>query len=89
MDTRSAPSIATRPGRVRGVTDLLRLLPYLKPHRLRWTAMVVAAMVGLVATVAIPLPDQATLIAPAEESPIGLSAPEDQSAQSPVSETPR
>ncbi|NBS12277.1 MAG: hypothetical protein EBS77_06350 [Gammaproteobacteria bacterium] len=43
----------------------------------------------LLDTVAIPLPDQATLMAPAEESPSGLSAPEDQSAQSPVSETPR
>lgn len=44
---------------------------------------------SLLDTLAIPLPDQATLTAPAEESPIGLSAPEDQSAQSPVSETPR
>jgi ATP-binding cassette subfamily B protein len=55
VDIRAVPAIAERPARRRGGTDLLRLLPYLKPHRARWIAMVVVAVVSLVATVAIPL----------------------------------
>ena len=55
IDLRSVPAIAERPARRRGVTDLIRLLPYLLPYRARWIAMVVIAMVSLVATVAIPL----------------------------------
>jgi ATP-binding cassette subfamily B protein len=70
---RSAPHIAVRPERIRGVSDLLRLLPYLKPYRLRWIAMIIAAMVGLVATVAIPLVTKAVIDGPVRHrDPHGL-----------------
>ena len=70
---RSAPHIAVRPERIRGVSDLLRLLPYLKTYRLRWIAMIIAAMVGLVATVAIPLVTKAVIDGPVRHrDPHGL-----------------
>lgn len=70
---RSVPRIAVRPERIRGVSDLLRLLPYLKTYRLRWIAMIIAAMVGLVATVAIPLVTKAVIDGPVRHrDPHGL-----------------
>ena len=61
---RSDPSIAARPARVRSASDLLRLLPYLMPYRVRWLAMIVIAIVSLVATVAIPLMTKAVIDGP-------------------------
>lgn len=55
MSFRSEPAIALPPTRVFGVSDLLRLLPYLRPYRGRWIAMLVFAALSLVATVVIPL----------------------------------
>ena len=73
VDVRSAPRIAARPARIRGVSDLLRLLPYLKPYRVRWIAMVVAGLVGLVTTVAIPLVTKAVIDGPVRHrDPHGL-----------------
>lgn len=69
----SRPSIAERPARVRGVSDLLRMLPYLKPYRVRWIAMIVIAAVSLVATVAIPLMTKAVIDGPVRHrDPHGL-----------------
>lgn len=61
---RSDPSIATPPARVRSASDLLRLLPYLMPYRVRWLAMIVVAIASLVATVAIPLMTRAVIDGP-------------------------
>ena len=73
MDSGSAVSIATRPARVRGISDLLRLLPYLTPYRARWIAMLVIAVVSLVATVAIPLMTKAVIDGPVRHrDPHGL-----------------
>jgi len=70
---RSEPSIAPRPTRVRGGSDLLRLLPYLLPYRARWVAMVVVAIASLVATVAIPLMTRAVIDGPVHNrDPRGL-----------------
>lgn len=63
---RSAPAIARPPRRVRSSSDLLRLLPYLKPYRVRWLAMFVAALVSLAATVAIPLVTKAVIDGPVQ-----------------------
>jgi ATP-binding cassette subfamily B protein len=73
VDVVPAVSIAARPARTRGVTDLLRLLPYLKPYRVRWIAMIVVAVVSLVATVAIPLMTKAVIDGPVRNrDPHGL-----------------
>jgi ATP-binding cassette, subfamily B, bacterial len=61
---RSVPAIARPPRRIRSSSDLLRLLPYLKPYRMRWTAMLVAALISLAATVAIPLMTKAVIDGP-------------------------
>ena len=72
-ELRSGPAIAARPDRHRAFSDLLRLLPYLKPHRARWIAMVVIAGVSLVATVAIPLMTKAVIDGPVRHrDPHGL-----------------
>lgn len=42
----------------------MRLLPYLKPYRMRWTVMVVAAFASLGATVCIPLLTKAVIDGP-------------------------
>ena len=69
----STASIAARPARVRGVSDLLRLLPYLKGYRERWIAMIVIAVVSLTATVAIPLMTKAVIDGPVRHrDPHGL-----------------
>lgn len=69
----SGVSIAARPARVRGMSDLLRLLPYLKPYRVRWIAMIVIAVVSLAATVAIPLMTKAVIDGPVRHrDPHGL-----------------
>ena len=53
--------------------DLLRLLHYLRPYRVRWIAMIDAAVVGLVATVAIPLVTKAVIDGPVRHhDPHGL-----------------
>jgi ABC-type multidrug transport system fused ATPase/permease subunit len=64
VDIRSGVTIAARPARVRGVSDLLRLLPYLKPYRERWIAMIVIALVSLSAAVVIPLMTKAVIDGP-------------------------
>src|SRR6478735_10527198 len=61
---RSEPAIAPPPRRIRSSSDILRLLPYLKPYRVRWIAMLVAAMLSLVATVSIPLMTKAVIDGP-------------------------
>ena len=69
----AAVAIAARPARPRGVSDLLRLLPYLKPYRVRWIAMIVVAVVSLAATVAIPLMTKAVIDGPVRNrDPQGL-----------------
>jgi ATP-binding cassette subfamily B protein len=73
VDSRPGPSIAARPSRPRAASDLLRLLPYLEPYRARWIAMVVAAVLSLVATVAIPLMTKAVIDGPVRQrDPHGL-----------------
>lgn len=57
-------TIAAPPARIRTGSDLLRLLPYLRPYRVRWIAMITVAMVSLVATVAIPLMTKAVIDGP-------------------------
>jgi ATP-binding cassette, subfamily B, bacterial len=61
---RSEPALAPPPRRIRSSSDILRLLPYLKPYRVRWTAMLIAALLSLVATVAIPLMTRAVIDGP-------------------------
>lgn len=61
---RSAPAIAPRGARIRGSSDLWRLLPYLLPYRTRWVWMLVVAVVSLGATVAIPLMTKAVIDGP-------------------------
>ena len=61
---RSEPSIKPPPRRIRSSSDILRLLPYLKPYRMRWTAMLIAALLSLVATVSIPLMTKAVIDGP-------------------------
>jgi len=71
----SAPSVtfAPPPVRVRGISDLLRLLPYLWPYRTRWIAMIAVAVLSLVATVAIPLMTKAVIDGPVRHrDPHGL-----------------
>ncbi|MGI9162804.1 MAG: ABC transporter ATP-binding protein [Mycobacterium sp.] len=57
-------TIAPPPARIRTGSDLLRLLPYLLPYRVRWIAMITVALVSLVATVAIPLMTKAVIDGP-------------------------
>lgn len=69
MDTdgralRGAPAVAPPPRRIRASSDILRLLPYLKPYRVRWAVMVLAAFVSLGATVSIPLITKAVIDGP-------------------------
>jgi ATP-binding cassette subfamily B protein len=61
---RSEPAIAPPPRRIRSSSDIVRLLPYLKPYRVRWIAMLVAALLSLVATVTIPLLTKAVIDGP-------------------------
>src|SRR6478609_10810048 len=61
---RSEPAFAPPPRRIRSSSDILRLLPYLKPYRVRWIAMLVAAMLSLGATVSIPLMTKAVIDGP-------------------------
>jgi len=64
---RSEPAIARPPRRVRSSSDILRLLPYLKPYRVRWTAMLIAALLSLGATVTIPLMTKAVIDGPVRQ----------------------
>ena len=61
---RSEPAIAPPPRRIRSSSDILRLLPYLLPYRVRWIAMLVAALLSLGATVTIPLMTKAVIDGP-------------------------
>jgi ATP-binding cassette subfamily B protein len=61
---RSEPAIAPPPRRIRSASDILRLLPYLKPYKVRWAAMLVAALVSLAASVTIPLMTKAVIDGP-------------------------
>jgi ATP-binding cassette subfamily B protein len=70
---RPNPSIAPPPARVRAVSDLLRLMPYLMPYRGRWIAMIGIALLSLVATIAIPLMTRAVIDGPVRnQDPRGL-----------------
>jgi ATP-binding cassette subfamily B protein len=64
---RSEPAIAPPPRRIRASSDIFRLLPYLKPYRVRWIAMLVAALLSLVATVTIPLMTKAVIDGPVRQ----------------------
>ena len=65
VDTlRGSPAIAPPPARPRTGSDLWRLLPYIFPYRVRWTAMLTIAIVSLVATVSIPLMTKAVIDGP-------------------------
>ena len=57
-------AIAGPPDVPRGWSDLTRLLPYLKPYRTRWIAMIVVALASLVATISIPLMTRAVIDGP-------------------------
>lgn len=59
-----APVIAAAPARRTANSDLRRLLPYLMPYRARWIAMILTAVTGLVAAVAIPLMTKAVIDGP-------------------------
>src|ERR1700712_3549058 len=61
---RSEPAVAPPPRRIRSSSDILRLLPYLKPYKMRWAAMLTAALLSLVATVTIPLMTKAGIDGP-------------------------
>ena len=63
----SVPAIAPPPRRIRSSSDILRLLPYLEPYRVRWIAMVIAAFVSLGATVSVPLLTKAVIDGPVRE----------------------
>ena len=66
-------TIAPPPARVRGFSDLLRLLPYLMPYRARWIAMIAVAVLSLAATVAVPLMTKAVIDGPVHRrDPHGL-----------------
>jgi ATP-binding cassette subfamily B protein len=64
---RSEPAIAPPPRRIRASSDVLRLLPYLKPYRMRWAAMLVAALLSLAASVTIPLLTKAVIDGPVRQ----------------------
>lgn len=64
---RSVPAVAPPPRRIRASSDILRLLPYLKPYRVRWIAMVAAALLSLAATVTIPLLTKAVIDGPVRQ----------------------
>ena len=65
VDTlRAAPAIGPPPARPRTGSDLLRLLPYIFPYRVRWIAMLAVAVLSLVATVSIPLMTKAVIDGP-------------------------
>src|SRR6201747_80748 len=61
---RSEPAVAPPPRRIRSSSDILRLLPYLKPYKVRWAAMLTAALLSLAATVTIPLMTKAVIDGP-------------------------
>ncbi|WP_234800269.1 ABC transporter ATP-binding protein [Mycolicibacterium diernhoferi] len=63
----SEPAIAPPPKRIRTSSDILRLLPYLRPYKVRWIAMVVAAFVSLAATISVPLITRAVIDGPVRE----------------------
>ncbi len=64
VNVRGDPAIAPPPQRPRGWSALLRLLPYLRPYRARWIAMILVALTSLVATIAIPLVTRAVIDGP-------------------------
>ena len=63
----SVPAIAPPPRRIRASSDIFRLLPYLKPYRVRWAAMLIAALLSLAATVTIPLMTRAVIDGPVRQ----------------------
>jgi len=65
VDTlRGSPAIGPPPATPRTGSDLRRLLPYIFPYRMRWTAMLTVAIVSLAATVSIPLMTKAVIDGP-------------------------
>jgi ATP-binding cassette, subfamily B, bacterial len=61
---RAAPAVAPPPEHKHAGSDLLRLLPYIFPYRVRWIAMLTIAVLSLVATVSIPLMTKAVIDGP-------------------------
>ncbi len=61
---RAAPAVAPPPARKRTSSDLVRLLPYIFPYRVRWIAMLSIAVLSLFATVSIPLMTKAVIDGP-------------------------
>jgi ATP-binding cassette subfamily B protein len=61
---KQVPAIAPPRARSRASSDLWRLLPYVLPYRVRWTAMSVVAIASLGATVTIPLMTKAVIDGP-------------------------
>lgn len=62
-----APAISDPRGKARASSSLIRLLPYLREYRWRWTVMTLASVLSLVATVAIPLMTRAVIDGPVRQ----------------------
>ena len=62
-----APAISAPRTTSRASSSLIRLLPYLKQYRWRWTIMSLASVLSLVATVAIPLMTRAVIDGPVRQ----------------------
>ncbi len=61
---RAAPAVAPPPAHKRTGSDLLRLVPYIFPYRVRWIAMLSIAVLSLFATISIPLMTKAVIDGP-------------------------
>ncbi|TWP36869.1 ABC transporter ATP-binding protein [Leekyejoonella antrihumi] len=59
-----SPAIGHRWEKRRRYTDLLRLIPYLRPYRTRWASMFLVAVLGMGATIVIPLITKAVIDGP-------------------------
>lgn len=64
-----------QPARSAGVRALWRLLPYLRPYRLHWAIMIVAAVAGVGVSLSIPLVTKAIIDGPIAADEIGLIVP--------------
>ncbi len=58
------PAIGARPDRRQRYSDLLRLIPYLRPYRTRWVSLFVVATLGILTTIVIPLITKAIIDGP-------------------------
>ncbi len=64
---RPAPPLAARPDRPSRYSSLLRLHGYLRPYFWRWVVMVVVAVLGVGATIVVPLVTKAVIDGPIAE----------------------